>query len=96
MAIQVTPARRLSLIEDWRRGWKWASVRTSALGIAVMGLAQILGSTWSGLPASIQERIPHSDVIAMVLFAVALGGRFFKLEKKETPCDDTGNDQSTG
>lgn len=85
---KVKTKRKLSLIDNWRQGWKWSSVRTSALGIGMMGAAQVLGSTWAGLPPSIQDRIPHSDVIAMVLFGVALVGRFFKLEKKETSDDD--------
>lgn len=74
---------RLSIISGWRDGWKWASVRTSALGIAIMGAAQILGTTWAGLPPSLQAHIPHADKIAIGLFVVTLVGRFFKLEKKE-------------
>lgn len=85
---KVRTKRKLSIIENWREGWKWASVRTSALGIMVMGAGQALGSTWAGLPPSIQDRIPHSDVIAMILFSVALVGRFFKLEKKENSDDE--------
>jgi hypothetical protein len=88
---QVITKRKLSIIDNWRQGWKWASVRTSALGIGVMGAAQVLGSTWAGLPPSIQERIPHADVIAMVLFGVALVGRFFKLEKGETTNDENSS-----
>lgn len=88
---KVKTRHKLSLVDDWKRGWKWASVRTSALGIIVMGAGEAFGSTWAGLPPSIQDRIPHSDVIAMILFSVALVGRFFKLEKKETTNDETGS-----
>jgi hypothetical protein len=85
---QVRAKRKLSIIDNWRHGWKWASVRTSALGIGVMSMAEVFGSTWAGLPPSLQEKIPHADTLAIILFSVALVGRFFKLEKKETTDDD--------
>ena len=82
----------LSIIEDWRRAWKWASVRTPALGIMIMTFAHFLGESWSGLPASLQQYIPHADKIAMFLFIVSMVGRLCKLEKKpngtESPPDN--------
>lgn len=84
---------QLSIVEDWRRAWKWASIRTPALGIMIMGLAQILGQAWTGLPPSLQQYIPHADKIAMFLFTVSMVGRVFKLEKKpdgtESPTDNS-------
>ena len=90
--VKIINSWRLGIIEDWRCAWKWASIRTPALGIAIMGLAQILGQTWSGLPPSLQQYIPHADKIAMFLFTVSMVGRLCKLEKKpdgtESPPDN--------
>ena len=78
MVRKVIAYLKLHLIDDWDRAWKWASVRTSALGILIMGAAQILGSSWTSLPPSLQQYIPHADVIAMILFGVTMVGRLFK------------------
>lgn len=71
-------ALRPALIDDWRRAWRFASVKFNLLGLAVMGASETLGQTWEGLPPGIKDRLPHASTIAMVLFALGLIGRILK------------------
>ena len=80
---------KASVIDDWKDAWKWASVRTPALGIALMGAAEVLGSSWNGLPQDLRENIPHAQTVAMILFGVSLFGRLIKQQKG--PNDDGTN-----
>lgn len=75
---------KIDTVHDISRSWKWASVQISALGIVIMGAAQVLGQSWTGMPPSIQDRIPHADTIAMILFGATLVGRVLK--KKDVTC----------
>lgn len=70
------------LIDDWHRAFKFASVQISLLGVAAMGAAEVLGSSWGGLPPSLQDRIPHAQTIAMVLFVLNIGGRVYQKKGK--------------
>lgn len=58
----------MKLVSNWRRAWRWSSVRLSALGALVMGAAEVAGSSWSALPPDIRDSIPHAPTIGLVLF----------------------------
>lgn len=84
-------SKKLKLIPDWKQSWKFASVITSGLGVALMSLAELLGPTWNELPDSIQERVPHASTVALGLFALSMIVRIIKFRKDCT--DDCDQDQ---
>jgi hypothetical protein len=71
----------MKLVDDWRRAWRWSSVRLSALGALVMAAAEVAGSSWSALPPDIRDSIPHAQTIALVLFVLMPIARIFTREE---------------
>ena len=80
-------ARKMTVIPEWKRAWRFASIRLSMLGVFIMTLSEILGATWSGLPPSLQDKIPHASTIALVLFALSIIGRVLKTQEKQDDPD---------
>lgn len=76
-------ARKINLIEDWKSAWRYISVQFQAAGLLLMTLAQILGDTWNGMPATLQQKLPHATTIALVLFGLGLIGRVIKITEHE-------------
>ena len=66
---------KVKLIPEWKEAWKYASVRFQAAGIFVMAVAQFMGEAWNGLPAGLQQKLPHASTIALILFGLGLIGR---------------------
>lgn len=60
----------MKLVDEWRSAWRWASVRASALGILLVGAAEVAQQGWLGLPDDVRANIPHGDRIALVLFVM--------------------------
>lgn len=60
----------MKLVDDWRRAWRWSSVRLSALGALLFGLVEVAQQGWIGLPDEIRARIPHGDGVAIVIFVL--------------------------
>lgn len=75
-------ARKVGLIEDWKKSWKLPSIQINLLGFLLM-LIEFLSPTWAALPAEIQDKIPHSTTIALVLFGLGLIGRILKTQEKK-------------
>lgn len=75
-------ARKVTLVEDWKQSWKFASIRFNIAGFLLM-LVDVIGATWVGLPSSIQDKIPHASTIAMVLFGLGAIGRILKTQEKQ-------------
>lgn len=70
----------MKLVTDWKRAWRWSSVRLSALGAILMGAAEVAGSSWSALPPDVRDAIPHAQTIALVLFVLVPVARILKRE----------------
>lgn len=86
---------RARVTDDWRRSWKWASVRISALGTAAFGtlamFPDLAREGWAVLPADLRARLPDNlgMVVAALLFAGVLFGRMHKKpEKSPDKTDD--------
>ncbi|QEM41180.1 holin [Pseudomonas phage Zuri] len=77
---------KLKLIPEWKRAWKFASIRWNLLGVLAMGVIEFLNQTWQTLPPDIRDNLPHASKIAMVLFVLSIIGRMFK--KKEATDGD--------
>lgn len=73
----------MKLVNNWRRAWRWSSVRLSALGAVLMGAAEVAGSSWAALPPDVRDAIPHAPTIALVLFVLVPVARVFKREGKD-------------
>lgn len=59
------------VVEDWREGWKWASVRAQ-------GIAAVYVAAWLLAPDAINDAVgPNaSKVLLISLLILGLGGRF--------------------
>lgn len=78
------------LVADWRRWYKWGSMRLSAIGAAVFGfLAAFPGvalEIWNQIPADIRALLPNrvGYVIAALTF---LGVMYSRVTKKKDKTD---------
>lgn len=74
----------MKLIEDWRQGWRWWSVRTSAIGAILSGLALALPDSllavWHLLPPGIAVMLPQGffAIAPLLLFVGTLVSRFIR------------------
>lgn len=67
--------------DDWRVATRWASVRLSGLGVVLTG-------AWAVMPQDLRDKLPHAEIIALVLFALVIVGR---VTTKGTGNGGTGN-----
>lgn len=74
---------QLKLVDDWKESWKFASIQWSAVGMVVMTVADLANQTWIQLPTDIQEKIPHSSTIALVIFGLSIIGRLLMIVPKD-------------
>lgn len=72
----------IKLIDDWKKAWKFASVQISTVGFILMSVIEMANSALISLPPFLQQQIPHASVVGLVLFALGLVGRLFKLKEK--------------
>lgn len=72
----------ITLVKDWKRAWKFASIQWNVVGILCM-LLDLVQQTWQSLPPVIANQVPNSSQIALVLFLLATVGRLIKLKGKE-------------
>lgn len=74
----------MRLIPNWKKCWKLASVRMSAIGIIVFSALDIINQYWFALPPDIREYVPNSKAISLVLFGLIILSRIIQFtEKKE-------------
>lgn len=74
---------KLKLVDDWKSSWKFASVQWSALGILMVTVSDVVHQTWVQIPPEVQDKIPHSSSIALVLFGLTMIGRILQIKPKE-------------
>jgi hypothetical protein len=67
----------MKLIPDWKKAWRFASMRWSALGIVLMGILEAFYQGWLQLPPAIADRLPHTSTISIILFVLVMVGRLF-------------------
>lgn len=75
--------KKLVLIPQWKRAWRFASVWFSSAGLLLMSTADFMGFVFNNLPDHIQAKIPHATTIAMVFFGLTIIGRILKWESKD-------------
>lgn len=86
-AIRLTCMRcwlRARLIADWRRGWRFWSVRLEALALAsgawLLGAPDLATQLWLALPPETRAVLPHGigRWLPFALGLLALAARFIK------------------
>jgi hypothetical protein len=79
---------RARLIDDWRRSWRFWSVRLSFVGLAwsFVGAAfpGFALDAWNALPDELRSLMPQhiARIIATIIFAAAMAARLFKQKDK--------------
>jgi hypothetical protein len=73
------------LTDDWRRAWKWGSMRIAALGAAIYGAfiawPGLALEVWNMIPQSVREYLPD-NMNRVGAFVVCLGVIVTRLHKK--------------
>lgn len=75
--------RKIGLVPNWNKAWKWASVQISTFGLILFSAIDIIQPMLTGLPRHILEDIPHGSNIAIALFALNIVGRLIRFRPKE-------------
>ena len=75
---------KISLIPNWTKAWKYASVQLPVLGLILMTISDFVQQSWIQLPAQFQKDLPHATTIAMIMFGLSLVGRILSFSRKET------------
>lgn len=71
------------LIHEWQHAWKLWSVQLNAIGLGLMVFGEVMRDSWSVLPPSLADKIPHAEVIGMVVFALGIIARLTKQAPKK-------------
>ena len=86
--------KKLELIEDWRKCWRFWSIRLGIVGSAITGVLiafpDVALSAWAMIPGDLKAAIPerYMPLIGVVIFVASLIARAIKqtkLEPKEGP-----------
>lgn len=72
--------KRIELVPNWKRAWKWASIQISTFGLILFSAIDIIQPMFSGLPRHLLDQIPHGSWIAIGLFALNILGRLIRLK----------------
>lgn len=75
--------RKIELVPNWKKSWKWASVQISTFGLILFSAVDIIQPMLTGLPRHILDDIPHGSSIAIALFALNIIGRLIRFQPKE-------------
>lgn len=75
--------KRVELVPNWKRAWKWASIQISTIGLILFSAIDIIQPIFSGLSNDQLELIPHGSGVAIGLFALNIIGRLIRLKPKE-------------
>ena len=72
----------MRLIPDWRRSWRFWSVRLNILGLLLLVGEQAL-PLWGMVPAESRGLLPRAVVVVLplILFALATAARVIRQEK---------------
>lgn len=77
-------ALRARLIDDWRRSWRFWSIRLSLLGALLSAIGAAFPSAmleaWNALPPDLRALIPAraAQIIAATLFVGTMAARLYK------------------
>ena len=75
--------KKVELVPNWKKSWKWASVQISTVGLILFSAVDIIQPMLTGLPRHILEDIPHGSSITIALFALNIVGRLVRFKPKD-------------
>lgn len=81
---------KITLIPDWKKAWKFASIQIPAAGLIVLAGLDYASQVWFQMSSSIQSQIPYSNFIGIAFLALSIIGRLVKFASKEED-DATSN-----
>jgi len=76
--------KKLELVEDWRKYWRFWSVQLAAVGTVITGIFVAFPdaalSAWAILPHELKSSIPpqYMPLIGVVVFALSIVARLVK------------------
>jgi len=70
------------LVSGWRSAWKLWSVQLNALGLVLIGVAELLQQGIVALPPALLDKLPYASTIATVCFVLGLVARLIRQDKK--------------
>lgn len=73
----------MKLVENWRRAWRWISVQSMVVAVAVQG-------AWAFIPDDLRASFPkdYLQAVTVLLLLVGVAGRLVK-QTPEPPKDPT-------
>jgi len=75
--------KRIELVPNWNKSWKWASIQISTIGLIFFSAIDVIQPLFSSLSKDTLDLIPHGSSITITLFALNIIGRLFRLKPKE-------------
>jgi hypothetical protein len=69
--------KKITLVEDWKKAWKWLSMQGMAVALTVQGVWITLPDDWR---ASLDNKVVAG--ITMVCLVIGVVGRFVKQDIK--------------
>lgn len=82
-------ARKVKLIDNWKKAHTFASIWWSVIGLICM-VVDFIYNTWISLPDHVHDKIPNASVISSILFVCIMAARVIEFVKPE---NTDGNDQ---
>lgn len=74
---------KVTLISDWKKAWKFASIQIPAAGLVVLTGLDYASQVWFQMSGSVQSQIPYSNIIGIAFLAFSIVGRLVKFTSKE-------------
>lgn len=81
---------KISLISDWKKSWKFASIQIPATGLIIMSSLDYASQVWYQLGDSVHSRLPYSTAIGISFLVLSIIGRLVKFTSKDD-ADGNGN-----
>jgi hypothetical protein len=71
---------KLRLVSDWKSFWRWYSIHSMTLSIALLG-------AWAALPERFQDSFSPFEmkIMAIMLIVLGIGGRLVEQVPKKEP-----------
>lgn len=83
---------KVTLIPDWKKAWKFASIQIPVAGLAVLTGLDYASQVWFQMSSSVQSQLPYSNLIGIAFLAFSIIGRLVKFTSKEE-VDATSNSE---
>ena len=71
------------MIDNWRKAWRFWSLRLQAAGLAVLAFPDLLVESWLFLPAELKAMLPaeYASIVGISLIAAGMIARLIKQRK---------------